>query len=317
VVLVSVLSPEFDFQQVQWDARTIDDCRQIIRLAVREDLDRGLDLTTVALVPPQARGAASVAARQGGTIAGLLAIPLVIEEMNLQASWTPDVEDGAVVAAGACLGRIRGVTRDLLTGERILLNVLGRLCGIASWTQQFVASVAGTSARIYDTRKTTPGWRRLEKYAVRCGGGTNHRTGLYDAILIKDNHLAQSTSSGAPPLSPAAAVVRAREFLTGYLTSSMDQRVLIEVEVDTLEQFDEALRVTPDIILLDNMSTDQLRQCVQRRNAAGAKVELEASGGISRMNIRAVAETGVDRISLGALTHSAIALDVGLDWEAP
>jgi nicotinate-nucleotide pyrophosphorylase (carboxylating) len=308
---------DFDFEQVQWDATTIDDCRQLIRLAVREDLDRGLDLTTVALVPPEARGVARVAARQPGTIAGLVAVPVVIEEMNLQATWTPHVGDGASVAAGTCLGHLSGVTRDLLTGERILLNLLGRLCGIATMTQQFVAAIAGTSARIYDTRKTTPGWRRLEKYAVRCGGGTNHRTGLFDAILIKDNHLAQSTSAGQPPISPAAAVTRAREFLAGYLTESMNQRVLIEVEVDTLEQFAEAIAVRPDIILLDNMSPAQLRQCVERRNAAGVSVELEASGGISRNNLRAVAETGVDRISLGALTHSAIALDVGLDWDSP
>ena len=306
---------DFDFQQISWDERAIDDCRHLIRLAVREDLDRGLDLTTVALVSPDARGAAAVAVRHAGTVAGLLAIPLLIEEMNLQATWTPNVVDGGVVEAGTCLGHLQGVTRDLLTGERILLNLLGRMCGIATMTQRFVSAVENTSARIYDTRKTTPAWRRLEKYAVRCGGGTNHRTGLFDAILIKDNHLAQSTSSGAPPLSPAEAVTRARNFLAGYLTGSMPQRVLIEVEVDTLSQFDEALSVVPDIILLDNMSTSQLRECVQRRNAAAVSVDLEASGGITLGNVRAVAETGVDRISLGALTHSAISLDVGLDWD--
>jgi nicotinate-nucleotide pyrophosphorylase (carboxylating) len=197
-----------------------------------------------------------------------------------------------------------------LTAERLVLNLLGRLCGIATLTQRFVACVAGTRARIYDTRKTTPGWRRLEKYAVRCGGGTNHRTGLFDAVLIKDNHLAQAAHQG---ISAADAVRRARRFLAACGPSRTAD--IVEVEVDTLEQLDAVLPQQPDIILLDNMSCAQLREAVRRRDASGVAVELEASGGVRLSTVREIAETGIERISVGALTHSATTLDVGLDWD--
>ena len=198
---------------------TADDCRHLIRLAVREDLDRGCDLTTLALVSEKARGRAVLNSRQPGVLAGLPAVRLVIEEMNLDVQLDTRLEDGQRLQAGPLLGVIQGSTRDLLTAERLILNLLGRLCGIASLTQAFVERVAGTPARIYDTRKTTPGWRRLEKYAVRCGGGWNHRTGLFDAVLIKDNHLAQSATAGIT----AADAVR-RTPIPGHLPARTVRR---------------------------------------------------------------------------------------------
>lgn len=299
-----------DFQQIEWDERTADDCRQLIRLAVREDLDRGCDVTTLALVAEGGRGRAALRARQAGVLSGLPAVRLVLDEMNLDVTLDAPSQDGQPLHPGACLGILAGSTRDLLTAERLLLNLLGRLCGIASLTNAFVQRVAGTSARIYDTRKTTPGWRRLEKYAVRCGGGRNHRTGLFDAVLIKDNHLAQAADVG---LTAAAAVERARRFLASYGPDQAGD--LVEIEVDTLEQLEQVLPSQPDVILLDNMSVDQLREAVQRRNAAGSAAELEASGGVHFESVRAIAETGVERISVGSLTHSANSLDIGLDWE--
>jgi nicotinate-nucleotide pyrophosphorylase (carboxylating) len=191
------------------------------------------------------------------------------------------------------------------------LNLLGRLSGIATLTREFVRRVEGTKARIYDTRKTTPGWRRLEKYAVRCGGGHNHRTGLFDAILIKDNHLAFAAGSD---LSPAVAVRAAREFVRQMDAEHLDKGMLIEIEVDRLEQLGDVLAAAPDIVLLDNMATDQLRTAVAQRNEIAPGVELEASGGVSLDTVREIALTGVDRISAGSLTHSARCLDLALDW---
>ncbi len=200
----------------------------------------------------------------------------------------------------------------MLTCERTILNFLGRLCGIATWTAQHVALVADLPVRIYDTRKTTPGWRHLEKYAVRCGGGHNHRGGLNEAILIKDNHLACFEKARGTVLSPSEAVLKARQFLRPEVGGNPD--MIIEVEVDTLEGLRDALTVTPDIVLLDNMEPELLRQAVAMRASTAPGVELEASGGINLKTLRAVAETGIDRISLGALTHSATNLDLGLDW---
>jgi nicotinate-nucleotide pyrophosphorylase (carboxylating) len=204
----------------------------------------------------------------------------------------------------------------MLTCERPILNFIGRLAGIATLTKQFVDAVAGTNAKIYDTRKTTPGWRRLEKFAVGCGGGQNHRTGLYDAVLIKDNHLALGTHpETGTTYTPAQAVVRAREFLKNAAREQRDlAKLIVEVEVDTLEQLDEVLAVKPDIVLLDNMSLDQLREAIARRNRTSRKTVLEASGGVNINTVRDIALTGVDRISVGALTHSAVGFDVGLDW---
>ncbi len=298
-----------DFTQVAWDAETMDDCRHLVRLAVREDLGRGYDLTTLALVSREAQGSALVVAREAGVVAGLLAAECVLDEMRASVTWQALVAEGAQVARGTAVAQLTGQTRDLLTVERPVLNFLGKLSGIATLTRRYVEAVATTSVRIYDTRKTTPGWRRLEKYAVRCGGGTNHRTGLFDAILIKDNHLAQGQCD------VANAIRIARDFLVRHGAEHPEVAgAIVEVEVDTLDQLDAALTALPDIVLLDNMTCEALREAVRRRDAAGVDTELEASGGIHLDSIRAVAETGVERISVGALTHSAISLDLGLDW---
>jgi len=300
-----------EFTQIDWSETLADDCRQIVRLAIREDLGRACDWTTVALAPAGVRGRAAVVAREGGTVAGLPAARLALDEMQVLVDWRPLAVDGQAVTAGERLAELCGPVREMLTAERLLLNLIGRLSGIATLTRQFVQAVQGTAAGIYDTRKTTPGWRRLEKYAVRCGGGRNHRTGLFDAVLIKDNHLALMQ------LRPGAAVRRVREFLHAALPESdLADALMVEVEVDTLEQLDDAMTARPDIILLDNMPTSQLREAVVRRDAVSPEIELEASGGVSLGSVRAVAETGVDRISVGALTHSAVSLDVALDWSA-
>lgn len=301
-----------DFTQHPWSVQTADDCRQIVRLAVREDLERLYDWTTLALAPQGAQGQAKIVARQPGVVAGLRAIETAVDEMQLDAVWTPQLEDGAAVQPGVCVGVLAGATRDLLTGERTLLNVLGRLSGVATLTRRYVEAISGTAARIYDTRKTTPGWRRMEKYAVRCGGGFNHRTGLFDAVLIKDNHLAQGKTAS----TPAAALEQARRFVRETLQDeSRFSQMIFEVEVDTLQQLHDLLPAGPHIILLDNMSPDELREAVARRDTVNPAVELEASGGVNLNTVRAIAESGVDRISVGALTHGAVSLDLGLDWE--
>jgi nicotinate-nucleotide pyrophosphorylase (carboxylating) len=300
-----------EFSQIQWDAHLEDDSRQIVRLAVREDLDRFYDWTTVSLVPLGATGATAIVARQSGIVAGLKMAEIALDEMDTAIDWKPLVRDGDSVAAGDSLAELTGDMRDILTAERLLLNFVGRLSGIATLTQSYVDAIRGTKAAIYDTRKTTPGWRRLEKYAVQCGGARNHRTGLFDAVLIKDNHLALAR------LTPAAAVQQAREFLRETMTDEQcAASMIIEIEVDTLQQLDDVLPTTPDIVLLDNMSPSELREAVSKRDAANPAVQLEASGGVSLETVRAIAESGVDRISVGALTHSAISLDVGMDWRA-
>jgi nicotinate-nucleotide pyrophosphorylase (carboxylating) len=303
-----------EFRQIQWDAAVEEDCRQIVRLAVREDLDRLFDWTTVCLVPGEAVASASIVSRQAGIVAGLRAAALALDEMDPRVQWTPQVADGSPVTPGQILTELSGPARSMLTAERIVLNLIGRLSGIATLASRYVAAIAHTKARIFDTRKTTPGWRLLEKYAVRCGGGHNHRTGLYDAILIKDNHLALAGSEGGGRLTPAAAVLRARQFAAS-MSGEQAASLLIEVEVDTMEQLDDVLGAGPDLILLDNMTLDMLRSAVARRNARAPQIQLEASGGVTLERVGAIAETGVDRISVGGLTHSAAALDVGLDWK--
>jgi len=303
--------PQHDFHQQAWNPQLEDDCRQLVRLAVREDLDRQADWTTLSTVPEMAEGAATMVARQSGVIAGLVTAPIVLDEMDIKAEWTAASEDGASVAAGDPIAHLQGRARDLLTAERLLLNFIGHLSGVASLTATYVSVVQGTAARIYDTRKTTPGWRRLEKYAVHCGGGCNHRSGLYDAILIKDNHR-QYYQQSANNSTPADLVRQARQFLSESQTA--DANALVEIEVDNLQQLTEVLSASPDIVMLDNMSPDQLKAAVEQRDAAASKTELEASGGVSLETLRAIAESGVERISVGALTHSAPNFDVALDW---
>jgi nicotinate-nucleotide pyrophosphorylase (carboxylating) len=303
-----------EFRQQTWDDDARAAWQQLLALAVREDLDRVHDWTTVALVREGTLGAALVVAREPGVVAGLPAAEMVVAEYDRGVQWTSLVEEGAWVEAGAAIASLEGAARSLLTAERVLLNVLGHLSGIATLTRRFVAAVAGTKARIYDTRKTTPGWRRLEKYAVRCGGGHNHRGGLYDAVLIKDNHLALGASLGGERFTPAQAVQRAREFLGGLLSPEQAAMFIVEVEVDTLAQLAEVLPAGPDIVLLDNILPAMLREAVALRDRTAPQVELEASGGIRLETVAQVAASGVERISVGALTHAVRAWDVGLDW---
>jgi len=324
--------PQRDFLQIEWDQQLEDDCRQLVRLAIREDLGRAFDWTTVATIPADATGSAHFVARAAGVVAGLAALRCVLAETDTGTILEERVDEGAKVAPGDAIAAIRGKVRDLLTLERPLLNFLSRLCGIATLTRRYVEAVAGTGVRLYDTRKTTPGWRRLEKYAVKLGGGHNHRTGLFDAVLIKDNHLAFAAQHAEGEFSVADAVRSARDLLDRMREDRKGRLLpddpLIEIEVDTLAQLEAVLPACPDIVLLDNMSVEDLRRAVAIRDAAfqaGAvassaekpHVELEASGGVTLSTIRAIAETGVERISVGALTHSATHFDVGLDWATP
>lgn len=268
----------------------------LVRAALLEDLAHGSDLTTDATVPTDLHATAAIVAREDGVVAGLHAALLAFELLDPGASKVHViVDDGCAVARGAKVAEITGRARTLLTGERTMLNMLCRLSGIATATHNMVDAIRGTTAQIVDTRKTTPGLRTLEKYAVRCGGGSNHRFGLDDAVLIKDNHLALAGSIHE-------AVARARA-LAGHM-------VKIEVEVDTLEQLREALDEPIDAVLLDNMSPAQLAQAV---SIVKRRVVTEASGGIRPETVRAVAESGVDLISVGWLTHGAPAMDLGLD----
>jgi nicotinate-nucleotide pyrophosphorylase (carboxylating) len=261
------------------------------------------DMTGEAVIPEDAKGVATVVARSSGVVAGGPILSLLAD--LLQIEYLPLIADGEKVWPGDRIAKISGDMHKLLVMERTALNFLQRLSGIASTTARFVAEVAGTKAVILDTRKTTPGWRPLEKYAVRCGGGTNHRFGLYDAILIKDNHLAW-LGDGGDPIGRAVEAARA---------GAPKGIKFIEVEVDTLEQLDRALEVKPDIILVDNLGPEKLAEAVRRRNERAPEILLEASGGVTLTTVRALAETGVDRISVGALTHSAPALDIGLDFD--
>jgi nicotinate-nucleotide pyrophosphorylase (carboxylating) len=303
-----------DFSQIDWDEATADDCRQLVRLAVREDLEREQDWTTLAIVPPDHVGAADIVARQAGVLAGVPALVTVLEELGASLALERAEADGAWIPAGGRIATLVGNVRDLLTCERILLNFLGRLMGIATLTHEFVARTEGTGCRVYDTRKTTPGWRRLEKYAVRCGGGHNHRIGLYDAVLIKDNHLAQFAGPERLPETAANAVRQARQFLREAISERPLADLIVEIEVDSLDQLAAVLPERPEIVLLDNMSVDELRAAVAMRNELGPEVELEASGGVTLETLAGIAASGVDRVSVGGLTHSAKALDVGLDY---
>ncbi|MGL6196688.1 MAG: nicotinate-nucleotide diphosphorylase [Thermoguttaceae bacterium] len=338
-----------DFNQNVWDETVEHDLAMLLKIAVWEDLGVAGDLTSQALIPLGMQGRAALFVRSAGVIAGIAAIPKCLGAVDSSLKWFANCKDGQFVEKGAKLGEIVGPVLSMLTVERLLLNLLGHLCGVATMTRQFVEAVEGTGARIYDTRKTTLGWRRLDKYAVRCGGGYNHRTGLFDAILIKDNHLAFGNLPGyvldsnhtvddslkndqsewmehrSGAFSSAESINRARSFLTKLIEEQkkngkteplpVDRLPIIEIEVESIENFDEVLAAKPDIVLLDNMTTDMLREAVAIRNKFAPDVELEASGGVTLQTVRAVAETGVERISSGSLTHSNFSLDIGLDWE--
>ncbi|GIW92508.1 MAG: nicotinate-nucleotide diphosphorylase (carboxylating) [Pirellulaceae bacterium] len=303
--------PTCDFQPVVWDRMLEDDLQHLVRLAVREDLGRQMDWTTVALIPSDRQGAACLVARQSGVSAGLPVVPAVLRETHADVVWHPRIEDGQPFSAGTVLGELAGSVRDLLTLERTILNFLSRLCGIATLTRRYVDAVSGTGVRIYDTRKTTPGWRRLEKYAVLCGGGHNHRCGLFDAFLVKDNHLAFTGSRN----DPASALRALRDFVhQTKLHYPQLEHLPVEVEVDSLAQLENVLAEKPTLVLLDNFTIEDLKRAVAMRDRIAAETLLEASGGIRLENVRQVADTGVDRISIGALTHQAVAVDLALDW---
>ncbi len=305
-----------EYAKVVADAALEDDCRQLIRLAVREDLDRTIDWTTVCLIERGRQGRCDVVPRQAGICAGLVTVPWIVDEMDADLEFDTCVADGDPLPVGQPILRLAGNARDLLTCERLILNLVSRLCGVATLTARFTERLQGTKARLYDTRKTTPGFRRLEKYAVGCGGGHNHRTGLFDGFLVKDNHLALGGEivDGKPlPLSPRIAAHRARAWAGGRV-ESMQAPEIVEIEVDSLEQLADVLPASPDIVLVDNFSLDQLRQAVALRDQLAPDVELEASGNVKIDTIREIALTGVERISSGALTHQAVWLDLGMDW---
>lgn len=273
---------------------------RVVRQALAEDIGSG-DATTNATVPEDITARALMVAREPLIIAGLEVAEAVFRELSPALQIRLLEKDATRAAKGTVLMEIEGPARPILTGERVALNFVQRLSGVATMTSLFVDAVRETNALILDTRKTTPGLRLLEKYAVACGDGKNHRTGLYDMVLIKDNHLVAVRNEMPNPI--AAAVERARR---------MYPDLKVEVEADTLEQVEQALEAGADIILLDNMSLEQMRKAV-KLNAGKAK--LEASGGVNLQTVRGIADTGVDYISVGALTHSARAMDIALDFQ--
>jgi len=305
------LSPAIDpnaLQPAELWSRLIDDrwlC-QLIDAAKAEDLGEAGDITTELTIDAERTARATVRSRTDGVLAGAVLLGLIAKRYDERLAVRDVCPDGSRIKADQTLAVIEGPLRSLLAAERVMLNFLTPLSGIATLTGAYVAKVAKTETRIYDTRKTLPGWRALAKYAVRCGGGCCHRLGLHDAVLIKDNHLAHL---------PAEAW---RDHLTHAVEQALQREPrprFIEVEVDTLDQLDQVLGTGVDVVLLDNFTVEQLRQAVQRRDERAANVQLEASGGVNLGTVTDLAATGVDRIAVGALTHSAPALDIGLDIE--
>ena len=278
------------------DSETI---QKAISIALAEDIGTG-DVTTLSLIPAEARAEAVMKARQPLSVAGLDLAAEAYRQIDPSTEITYCCADGDQLNRGDILPHLKGSARAILTAERVSLNFIQRLSGIATLSRQFTDKIAGTKAKLLDTRKTTPGWRKFEKYAVTCGGATNHRFGLYDMILIKDNHLV--TLRDAKPNAVAVAIQRAR---AAY------PNLKVEVEADTLEQVSQAADAGADIILLDNMTNEMMSQAVQ---IVQGRSLLEASGGVTLQTVRGKAETGVDFISVGALTHSVPAVDIGLDF---
>ena len=268
---------------------------QAVKAALEEDLGRAGDITTQATIPESARARALIVAREAGVIAGSDIAIAAFRMMEPSVRFDTHVKDGTAIAAGTVVLAVEGPARAILSAERVALNFMGRLSGIASMTAQYVKAVSHAKARIVCTRKTTPNLRAFEKYAVRCGGGSNHRFGLDDAILIKDNHIAVAGG--------VMNALRAAKAFAGHL-------VKIEIEVDTLDQLDEVIKEGADVVLLDNMKPEQLKEAVRR---VAGKMRTEASGGVNLSTVSAIAESGVDMISVGALTHSVKVLDLGLD----
>ena len=312
------------FYQSSWDQPLVDDVRKLVEAALSEDLAGQQDWTTHCIVPEKATAVAEVVSREDGVFVGGKIAELV-RDTGAQSGigdFTIDllISDGDQISSGQTAMKFAGNARDILSLERTILNFSGRLSGIATKTKQFVELVGGTKAEICDTRKTTPGWRRLEKYAVRCGGGTNHRMGLYDAILIKDNHLAFAYDQDSDwDRVMKQAIENARKVAAAQKPEQTgkdaDGKMIVEVEVDSIEQLKFVIDEHPDIVLLDNMTNEQLREAVSIRDKDFPNVALEASGGVNLTTVADIAKTGVDRISIGALTHSAVNFDLGLDWK--
>lgn len=278
---------------------------RILQLALQEDLGSG-DLTSE-LLDPSARTSGSFVAREALVFCGGVFLERIASRYGREIRTQIDLADGDFVEAGCVLARWSGPSREVLPAERVALNFLQRLSGVATLTRRYVQAVAGTSARIYDTRKTTPGWRDLEKYAVRAGGGCNHRRGLFDAVLIKDNHLSAACRQQRDPIEDMGRKI-------AQVRSRLGPEGFVEMEVDTLDQLGRALQLDVDVILLDNMGPEQLIEAVEmRNNAVGDRIALEASGGIDLRSVQRVAQTGVERIAIGAITHSATCVDIGLD----
>jgi nicotinate-nucleotide pyrophosphorylase (carboxylating) len=298
-------------------------CRRLVDLALEEDLGQVGDITSRTFIPPKLEGRGVFVARAPGVVAGLPAAQTVFQTAHTPlVKFEALVEDGTRVGPGDRLASVSGLMEFILTGERTALNFLQHLSGIATLTRKYVDAIAGLPCKILDTRKTIPGWRLLEKYAVRQGGGHNHRLGLYDGVLVKDNHLA-AMGQGKEAIKSLILALKSHNLaysnpgLRGSLESGFfpaGKIIPLEIEVDALDQVKWALCCFPDIVLLDNMPPEQLRQAVEQRNASGSKALLEASGGVALETVRAIAETGVERISIGALTHSAPALDIALDY---
>jgi len=273
----------------------------LLRLAIREDLGSG-DLTSSSVLSRKAKARGTFRVKEDGIIAGLPLMPVIFRHINRNVTFTALTEDGRMAISGAHIAHVTGPAISILSGERVSLNFLQRLSGIATLAARYVEKVRDTNVDVLDTRKTTPGWRYLEKYAVRVGGGKNHRMGLYDRVLIKDNHLRLSAHQ---PI--AEAVNRAR--------TMCPPGTVIEVEAENLAQAQEALSAGADIIMLDNMSTELMAEAVKMIRSAPVVPVIEASGGVTLENARAIAETGVDWISVGELTHSSRALDIALDLD--
>jgi nicotinate-nucleotide pyrophosphorylase (carboxylating) len=273
----------------------------LVRMALAEDLLGGVDITSTATIPADQRSVATFGSREAGVVAGLAIVAAVIETVcGDEASDVKYlVSDASCVEAGTDVARVTAPTRLLLTAERTALNLLCHLSGVATLTRRWADALDGTKARVRDTRKTTPGLRALEKYAVRCGGGENHRMGLSDMALVKDNHVA-----AAGGVAEAYALVR-----------ELEATIPIEIEVDTLDGLRIAIEAGADVVLIDNFTLDQMREAVAIRDAIDVRVRLEASGGLTLERARAVGETGVDLIAVGELTHSARVLDLGLDLQ--
>lgn len=280
--------------------------KSLIDLALAEDLGTVGDITSNSLLPADITGSVNVVSREPGALSGLPIGELVLREVGTKCEWQAICSDGDALEPGTVVASLKGPVRALLTAERTILNFLTHLSGVATLTRMYVDAVAGTKAVILDTRKTLPGWRMLQKYAVRCGGGTNHRIGLWDAVLIKDNHLAAVAENSARSLAEVVTSTR----------QQAPQEVVIEIEVDSLDQLADALQGMPDIVLLDNMDTEQLTAAAALRDREAPDVLLEASGGVNLTTVTDIARTGVDRISIGRLTHSAPSLDLGFDWRS-